>query len=60
MEEATRYFLESVEIPANPTLDAHPERLTQAEAIYAEFAGSSPSGSSGSSGSGGCLTNSGA
>ena len=60
VEEATRYFLESVEIPANPTLDAHPERLTQAEAIYAEFAGSSPSGSSGSSGSGGCLTNSGA
>ena len=59
VDEATRYFLESVEIPVNPTLESHPERLTQAEAIYSELAGSSPEGGSGSGGSS-CNTDSGA
>ena len=39
VEEATQYFLEHVEIPKNPTLSAHPERLTQAQAIYNRYVG---------------------
>ncbi|MDR1032701.1 MAG: phage tail-type lysozyme domain-containing protein, partial [Candidatus Nomurabacteria bacterium] len=37
VEDATQFFLEHVEIPKNPTLSHHPERLTQAEAIYAMY-----------------------
>lgn len=39
VREAAQYFLEHVEIPANPTLAAHPERATQAESFYKEYAG---------------------
>ena len=45
VEEATAYFLEHVEVPKNPTLSAHPERLTQAQDIYGQYA--EKSGSSG-------------
>ena len=38
IEEATAYFLEHFEVPKNPTLSAHPERLTQAEAFYNRYA----------------------
>lgn len=37
VEEATQYFLEHVEIPKNPTLSAHPERLTSAKEYYSKF-----------------------
>lgn len=45
VEEATQYFLEHFEVPKNPTLSAHPERLTQAEALYARYGGSSSNSS---------------
>jgi hypothetical protein len=37
VEEATRFFLEHVEKPANPTLENHPQRLTSANEFYAMY-----------------------
>lgn len=37
VEEATAYFLEHFEVPKDPTLSAHPERLTQAQAFYQRY-----------------------
>ena len=36
--EATKYWLENFERPQNPQIEYHEERVTQAEAIYDEFA----------------------
>ena len=36
---AAEYFLRDYERPKNPTLDAHPERLTQAEGVYNRLSG---------------------
>ena len=44
VKDAAQYFLEHVEIPANPTLSAHPERATQAESFYKEYSGKTISG----------------
>ena len=44
VKEAAQYFLEHVEIPANPTLAAHPERATQAESFYQQYHGATISG----------------
>lgn len=32
--DATKFFLEHVEVPKNPNIESHPGRVTQAEAIY--------------------------
>ena len=37
VEEATRYFLEQVERPKNPSLESHPERLTDANGFYNQY-----------------------
>ncbi len=37
--DATKFFLEHVEIPDNPTIEAHQNRVTQADTFYTQFAG---------------------
>lgn len=43
--DSAKYFLEHVEIPNNPTIEAHPERATDAQKYYDEFHGKTISGS---------------
>lgn len=39
IRDATEYFLKDYERPTNPTLASHPERLTQAQALYGRLSG---------------------
>ena len=41
--DATKYFLEQVERPQNPVIEAHMNRVTQAEGYYKLYHGFSPS-----------------
>lgn len=50
LEDATSYFLEHVEAPKNPTLSAHPERLTQAQSFYGSYSGKEITASTNDSG----------
>ncbi len=43
--DAAKYFLEKVEIPQNPYISSHPERVTDAEKYYSEFSGKTISAS---------------
>lgn len=45
--DAAKYFLENVEKPADPSIDAHPERATDAEGYYNQFADLAISGTGG-------------
>ncbi len=45
--DAAKFFLENVEIPQNPRIESHPNRVTQAEAFYSQFAGGGVSNGSG-------------
>ncbi len=56
--DAAKYFLERVERPANPTIEAHPERATAAQTFYDQLNGASltPSGSNGTNISGSSIT----
>ncbi|MBQ8992386.1 hypothetical protein IJ090_03075 [Candidatus Saccharibacteria bacterium] len=58
VEEATAYFLEHFEVPKNPTLSAHPERLTQAETFYTRYSGSSIKATTSKSGDLNCTNSS--
>ena len=55
--DAAKYFLESVEKPANPYISSHPERATDAQKYYDQFHDSSIDSSSGASD--GCSTDAG-
>lgn len=39
--DAAKYFLEKIEIPANPQIENHPERATDAQKYYEMFSGKS-------------------
>ena len=56
--DAAKFFLEHVEIPQNPTIEAHPERATDAQAYYDALNGAvlSPSGSNGTNTGGSSIT----
>ena len=52
--DATKYFLENVEKPSNPSIEAYPERATDAEGYYNQFADLAISANSTGSNSIGC------
>lgn len=49
--DATKFFLEKVEIPQNPYIEAHMNRVTQAEEFYKLYHGFTPGNSGGGSNS---------